>query len=164
MSESPKPQPTPTAIRGIDHLNIVVRDLDASVHFYCDLLGFRLDKRVRIQGEWMEKIVGLKGVDAEVAFVVAPAGEPRIELLQYISPSGAVMPANSTPNTRGLRHIALRVDEIEAMSAHLRSHGIHFFGEPVTVPGSVVQHDAGQKSLVYFLDPDGVILELAQYD
>jgi len=37
------------------------------------------------------------------------------------------------------------------------------FGEPTVVPTGVVQHDAGRKTLVYFLDPDGVIIELAEY-
>jgi glyoxylase I family protein len=63
----------------------------------------------------------------------------------------------------GLRHIALRVDDIAAMTAKLRAAGVEVFSEPVHVPAGVVKHDQGEKTLVYFLDPDGVILELAQY-
>jgi len=155
----------PPAISNIDHINIVVSDLDRSVAFYCGLLGFREVKRVEIGGEWIGRIVGLDGVDAEVAFVVAPGGEPRLELLQYRAPAGAgPLPANSLANTAGLRHIALRVREIAPLMERLRAAGVDFFGEPVKVPGAAVQHDAGDKSLVYFKDPDGVILELCQYD
>lgn len=151
-------------IRGIDHINIVVSDLDRSVRFYTEVLGFSETKRAHLKGDWIEAIVGLKDVEAKVAYVVAPAGEPRIELLQYLTPEGKALEANSAPNTPGLRHIALRVSDTPAMVERLKEAGCRIFGEAVKVPGSVVSHDAGEKQLCYFLDPDGVILELAQYD
>lgn len=150
-------------IRAIDHINIVVADLERSVRFYTELLGFRLMKEAVLSGEWIDRIVGLKGVKGRVAYVVAPDGEPRIELLHYEMPAGAAVAANSSANTRGLRHIALRVDDIAAVTAGLRAAGVEFFSDPVRVPAGVVRHDQGEKTLVYFLDPDGVILELAQY-
>lgn len=73
------------------------------------------------------------------------------------------MPLNSLPNTMGLRHIAFRVGDIKTLYQKLKDAGVHLFGEPVTVPGDVIKHDAGQKTLLYFTDPDGVILELAEY-
>jgi catechol 2,3-dioxygenase-like lactoylglutathione lyase family enzyme len=150
-------------IRAIDHLNIVVTDLGRSVDFYTKLLGFSLARTAQLEGEWIDRIVGLRGVRAQVAYVVAPAGEPRLELLRYESPPGAAVPENSRANTVGLRHLALRVDDLAAMAARLRAAGVELFSEPVRVPAGVVRHDAGDKTLVYFLDPDGVILELAEY-
>jgi catechol 2,3-dioxygenase-like lactoylglutathione lyase family enzyme len=98
-------------------------------------------------------------------FVELPGGGPRIELLHYHAPEGVVLPENSQANTRGLRHFALRVDDIFAVTAKLRAAGIEVWGEPTAVPGGVVKFDtgAGGKTLVYFLDPDGVIVELAEY-
>lgn len=150
-------------IRAIDHLNIVVSDLERSVKFYTDLLGFRKVKEAYLEGEWIDRVVGLQGARAKVAYVVAPAGEPRLELLCYEHPIGLAVAANSQANTPGLRHFALRVDDLDAMSTRLRAAGVKLFSEPVRVPAGVVSHDAGEKTLVYFLDPDGVILELAQY-
>ena len=150
-------------IRAIDHLNIVVSDLERSVRFYTEVLGFRKMKEARLEGEWIDRVVGLTGVRARVAYVVAPAGEPRVELLCYDRPTGAAVPANSAANTPGLRHVALRVDDMDAMCARLQAAGVKLFHAPVKVPAGVVSHDAGEKTLVYFLDPDGVILELAQY-
>lgn len=150
-------------IRAIDHINIVVADLARSVRFYTELLGFRLMKEAYLEGEWIDHIVGLKGVKGRVAYVVAPAGEPRIELLCYEQPVGVDPKENRRANTVGLRHIALRVDDITAVAAKLKAAGVELFSEPVRVPVGVVQHDQGEKTLVYFLDPDGVILELAQY-
>lgn len=151
------------SITKIDHVNIVVDDLERSVRFYTEVLGFDEIKRAHLKGEWIEQIVALKGVEAKVAYVRAPGGEPRIELLQYISPEGVSLPENSISNTKGLRHIAFQVNNMDQMVARLKEFNIETFAPPVTVPGSVVKHDEGDKSLCYFKDPDGVILELAQY-
>ncbi len=150
-------------IHGIDHINIVVSDLQRSVKFYTELLGFRVIRRATLTGEWIEKIVGLSPISAEVVYIVAPAGEPRIELLCYSQPQGISLPQNSSANTIGLRHIALRVKNIGELAQRLQAAGVHTFSQPVTVPAQVVRHDAGQKTLLYFTDPDGVILELAEY-
>lgn len=150
-------------IRGIDHLNIVVADLERSVRFYCDVLGFRKTADVFMEGEWIEAIVGLRGVQGKVAFVEPAGGGVRIELLEYVTPPGVALPENSRANTRGLRHVAFRVDDIRTVAAQLRAAGVEFFSAPVTVPAGVAKFAAGDKSLCYFLDPDGVILELSEY-
>jgi len=150
-------------IQSIDHINIVVSDLGKSVKFYTELLGFEKTNSAHLEGDWIESIVGIKGVVADVAFIVAPAGEPRIELLCYKSPIGESIPANSLANTIGLRHIALRVDDIQASAKKLKDAGVRLLSEPVTVPTTVVTHDAGHKMLCYFHDPDGVLLEITEY-
>lgn len=147
----------------IDHINFVVSDLERSVRFYTELLGFIESKRAHLEGEWIESIVGLKGVIADVAFIIAPAGEPRIELLCYKTPKGDALPANSLANTIGIRHLALRVDDIHETAERLKGAGVRLLGEPVVVPETVVTHDAGHKMLCYFHDPDGVLLEITEY-
>lgn len=151
-------------IRAIDHINLVVADLARSVKFYTEVLGFVKTADVHMTGAWIEEIIGLKSVEGLVVFVELPGGGgPRIELLQYVTPAGVALPENSRANTRGLRHIAFRVDDIAGMAARLGAAGVTLFSEPVRVPQGVVKFAAGDKTLVYFLDPDGVILELAQY-
>ncbi|MCG3198377.1 MAG: hypothetical protein GHCLOJNM_02876 [bacterium] len=150
-------------IHAIDHINIVVSDLERSVRFYTEVLGMREIRRASLSGEWIERIVGLSGVRAEVAYVLAEAGEPRIELLQYLAPQGTSLPECALPNTRGLRHIAFRVNDIEATCKKLRKAGVPLVGPPVHVPSEVITHSAGEKILCYFHDPDGVLLELAEY-
>jgi catechol 2,3-dioxygenase-like lactoylglutathione lyase family enzyme len=152
-------------IRGIDHLNIVVADMARALAFYVGVLGFTKTKEAHLEGEWIEKIVGLRGVRAHAVFIVSPGGEPRIELLQYHAPVGVALAENSRANTRGLRHFALRVDDIATMTATLRAAGVEVWGEPTPVPSGVVKFEAGSggKTLIYFLDPDGVIVELAEY-
>jgi catechol 2,3-dioxygenase-like lactoylglutathione lyase family enzyme len=150
-------------IRAIDHINIVVADLERSVRFYTEVLGFKKTHDVHMEGGWIDAIVGLRGVKGLVAFVEPPGGGMRLELLQYVAPPGVVLPENSRPNTHGLRHFAFRVDDIAGMTARLRAAGVTLFSDPVLVPAGVVKFAAGDKKLLYFLDPDGVILELAEY-
>lgn len=147
----------------VDHINIVVHDMDRMVAFYTDVLGFAATKRAHLEGDWVEQVVGLKGVNADVVFVEPPGGGPRIEFIKYNAPAGVELPQHSAPNTFGLRHIALRVTDITTAHARLVAAGIKVFGNPVLVPAGVVRHDAGDKHLLYFLDPEGVLLELAQY-
>jgi glyoxylase I family protein len=151
-------------ILGIDHLNVVVADMARSLAFYTGLLGFTKTKEARLTGDWIERIVGLKGVRAHAVFIEPPGGGPRIELLSYEAPAGVTLAENSRANTIGLRHFALKVSDIAVMVAKLRAAGVDVFSDPVRVPGGVVEFDAGAtKTLVYFLDPDGVIIELAEY-
>jgi len=150
-------------ISNIDHINIVVRDMKRMVSFYTEVLGFRATKNAHLEGDWVEQVVGLKGVQAEVVFLECDDGGPRIELIQYIAPLGTAAEGLANPNTPGLRHIALRVADIAAAHVRVLSAGVKIFGAPVLVPNGVVQHDAGDKQLFYFLDPEGTLLELTQY-
>lgn len=150
-------------IHAVDHINLVVSDLERSVRFYTTLLGFKEIRRAHLEGAWIEFIVGLKGIRAHVAYILAPGGEPRLELLCYETPRGESIPANSIANTIGLRHIAFRVKDIYATVQRLKDGGVKVFHDPVSVPTGVIAHDAGHKILCYFLDPDGVLLELAEY-
>lgn len=149
-------------ISNIDHINIVVRDMGRMVAFYTEILGFRATKTAHLEGDWVEHVVGLRGVRAEVVFLELPSG-PRIELIQYLAPQGTDAPGLSQPNTPGLRHIALRVPDIDAAHTRLSQAGVVPFGPPQLVPNGVVRHDAGDKRLFYFLDPEGTLLELTQY-
>ena len=99
-------------IQAIDHLNIVVADMARSLRFYTEVLGFVKTKEAQLAGDWIERIVGLKGVRAHAVFIEAPGGGPRIELLKYEAPEGVTLAENSRANTRGLRHFALRVSVI----------------------------------------------------
>ena len=84
-------------------------------------------------------------------------------MLQYQSPIGVSIPVTAIPNTHGLRHLALRVEDINEAVNRLRAVGIEPVSDPVIVPTSVITHEVGQKILCYFHDPDGILLELTEY-
>ena len=78
-------------------------------------------------------------------------------------PDGDKLPENSRPNTLGLRHLALQVDDIDTAVRRLKDAKAELISEPVVVPTGVITHHEGHKILCYFLDPDGVLLELTEY-
>ncbi len=148
----------------IDHVNIVVYDLPKMVDYYTRVLGMKETKRVTIQGDWIENVVGLKGVVADVVYLDMASG-PRIELIKYQSPTSAWPPGQSDPNTGGIRHFAFVVDNIDEAYAHFTSRGVNtFIGPPQTVSTAQVSYTGGaRKYLVYFRDPEGNLLEFCEY-
>jgi len=147
----------------IDHVNLVVADLPGMVAFYRDVLGMRIAKEVTIQGEWIEAVVGLKGVHADVVYLELPEG-PRIELIAYRNPQGMRPEGLEAPHTHGMRHMAFKVDDVHLIKKTLAARGVRFLGEPQRVPDGQVKYAGGvRKTLVYFHDPEGNLLELCEY-
>jgi catechol 2,3-dioxygenase-like lactoylglutathione lyase family enzyme len=147
----------------IDHVNIVVQDLERMVAFYRDVLGLSVTKRVTISGPWVAATVGLADAHADVVYLDFPAG-PRIELLRYNTPA-LDRPADiGRPNAPGIRHLAFRVNDIDAATERLRAAGVRIFSAVQTVPDTQVTYAGGvRKRLVYFADPEGNLLELCEY-
>jgi catechol 2,3-dioxygenase-like lactoylglutathione lyase family enzyme len=147
----------------IDHVNLVVSDLPRMLAFYRDVLGLTVTKQVTIEGEWIGRTVGLTGARAEVVYLDLATG-PRIELIRYLSPDAIRVAGVEKPNAVGLRHIAFRVEDVDAVLVKLRRADVQFFSDVQTVPDSQVTYAGGiRKRLVYFRDPEGNILELCEY-
>lgn len=150
-------------IESIDHINIVVDDLPRMTAFYRDVLGLRVTKEVSIRGEWIDRTVGLTGVEGDVVYLEAMQGA-RIELIKYRSPDGVRPRGVDEPNAKGIRHLAFRVSDIDALAAGLRQAKVKFTSDIQQVPDSQVTYAGGvRKRLVYFHDPEGNILELCEY-
>lgn len=151
-------------IEALDHVNLVVRDLGRMIAFYRDVLGMKVTKRVTIRGAWIEKVVKLKGVEADVAYLDAAPGGTRVELIYYRSPTAVESPRQGEPNVLGIRHLAFRVDAVERWCERLDRAGVERFGDPQSVPDEQVTYAGGvRKRLVYFHDPEGNLLELCEY-
>lgn len=149
----------------IDHVNIVVSDMDRSVAFYTSL-GLTPTMDTFISGAWVANVIGIQdeNLRARVVFMDPDAGNARLELIQYMTPQGEATPLNSHSNTIGVRHFAMVVDDIHKTYQELLAMGVRFFSEPQEVTGNpVVAARIGRKTQVYLLDPDGVIVELAHY-
>lgn len=150
-------------LESIDHVNLVVSDLPRMTDFYTRVLGLRETKRVTISGAWIDHTVALREVTAECVYLDPPQG-PRVELLRYVNPPAERPGGLGTSNTPGLRHMAFRVDDIDAAVARLREAEVTFFSGVQDVPTSQVTYAGGvRKRLVYFRDPEGNLLELCEY-
>jgi len=99
-------------------------------------------------------VVGLEGVRAEIAMVETPDGHGRIELTRFHAPSGGGGDRHAPANTRGLRHVAFAVDDLDAAVAGLRSRGAELVGEMERYQDSYL--------LCYVRGPEGIIVELAE--
>lgn len=147
----------------IDHVNIVVKDLEENLKFYRDLLGLRETMRARLEGAWVEQVTGINGVVADCVYLELD-GRTRLELLQILHPETAPpIKENSTPSTPGIRHLAFRVDDLDAEYRRLRDAGVKFVNPPAAVPAGLVKHATGRKRLCYFHGPEGALLELAEF-
>lgn len=144
----------------LDHVNIVVADMERSLAFYVGLLEMRVTFEAELTGEWIATVTGLPGASARCVFCQPSGGGMHFELLQYQTPPGVRLPEDSLANTLGLRHVALEVDDLDALYTRLHAAGVPFVSPPVTVPLSVV---GVRKRLCYLHDPDDALLEIAEY-
>jgi catechol 2,3-dioxygenase-like lactoylglutathione lyase family enzyme len=139
-------------IQHMDHVGVVVDDLAAATAFFVDL-GLEVRGETAVEGDWVDRIVGLEGVRVDTAMVATPDGHGRLELIEFHSPpaqGGDAHPAN----TRGIRHIAFIVDDIDAAVARTRAHGAKLVGE--------VERYKDVFRLCYLRGPAGIIVELAE--
>jgi catechol 2,3-dioxygenase-like lactoylglutathione lyase family enzyme len=140
-------------IHRIDHVGIVVNDLSEAKAFFLDF-GLELLGEGELEGEWLDKIVGLNNVKNAYAMLRTPNGEANIELIQFCRPSDESTVRQPLANTPGIRHIAFVVEDIEAVVARLKKQGTEVFGE--------IQHYEDSYKLCYVRGPEGIILELAE--
>ena len=143
------------SLKKIDHINVVVRDLEAAKDFFLEL-GFIVHKEGRLEGEWIDKIVNLANVSADYIALALPNTQTNIELIKYYSPEGERDSKLSLPNQIGLRHIAIEVKGIEKVVSDLKKREIQFFSD--------IESYNNAKKLCYFLGPEGIIVELAEYE
>jgi catechol 2,3-dioxygenase-like lactoylglutathione lyase family enzyme len=139
-------------IQRMDHVGVIVDDLAAAIGFFVEL-GLEVQGRFSVDGPEVDRIVGLEGVRNDAAMLQTPDGHGRLELIQFNSPP-AEGDADAPANTRGLRHIAFAVDDIEDAIARLRARGAELVGELVNYGDSYW--------LCYVRGPEGIIVELAE--
>ena len=142
-------------IKRMDHINVVVSDIALAKSFFLDL-GFEEIDRASLSGDMFSKVVGLANIDADYVALALPGAKTKLELIQYINPRGAKDPFLGQANQLGVRHIAFEVDDIQAEVERMKAKGVHFQSDIQT-------WEKSGKQLVYFLGPDGILLEMAQY-
>ncbi|MGN6815747.1 MAG: VOC family protein [Solirubrobacterales bacterium] len=141
------------AIQRLEHVGIVVDDLAGAIEFFVEL-GLEPGGRGQVEGDWVDRIVGLDGIKAELAMLRAPDGQGEIELVKFHSPPTETGDANAPSNTPGLRHLAFLVEDIDAVVAGLQARGTELIGE-------LVQYENSYR-LCYVRGPEGIIIELAE--
>ena len=140
-------------IRGIHHTAISTGNLDRSLAFYRDLLGFEAVLRFEWPAgtEAADNITGLKDSAARTAML--KAGNMLIEIFEYSSPTPKEGDPARPVCDHGFTHICVDVADIEAEYERLRAAGMTFHCPP---------QDLGIAKATYGRDPDGNVVELQE--
>lgn len=137
----------------IEHVGVAVDDLPAAIAFFVEL-GLELEGETSVEGTWVDRIIALDGVRADIAMLRTPDGLSHLELSKFQAPAAGATPEREPANALGIRHVSFGVDDIEGTLARLRPHGTELVGE-------VVQYEDSYR-LAYLRGPAGIIVELAQ--
>ena len=145
----------PFRILAADHTGITVSNLERSLAFWRDVLGFELSHSAHQKGELAAEITGVPGAEILIAVLKAPGH--KIELLEYREPRDRKQ-FQPRPCDVGSTHVALTVDDLDAILETIASSGWKAAGKPQTL---TVGPNAG-KRVIYVRDPDGTTIELMQ--
>lgn len=144
-------------LRGVHHAGVTVADLERSLTFYRDLLGLDVLFVMERTDETIGAVVGYPGARIKIAFLAIPGSTTRLELLQYLEPTGSG--GDGETYRPGAGHVCFSVDDIDALYRRLADAGyLPRSGAPVTIAQGP---NTGVKAL-YVRDPDGYTVELHQ--
>ena len=135
-----------------NHTSFTVSDLDRSIAFFSEVLGFEMVNRAQRDPKLISSITGVPGADIEVAYIQGPGH--RLELIQYHGPSERSQ-VDSRPCDSGFAHVAYDVDDVDAAVAASAPYQVLPIGEVTVIDKGP---NAGRK-VVYLRDPDGVTIE-----
>ena len=143
-------------VQRLSHIGICVTNLEASVAFYRDALGFAELSRLEVSGPESDRLLELSDVALRAVYLERDGF--RIELLHYPQP-GHVGAAEARPmNQLGLTHFAIRVGDLDEAIAQVERHG------GALLAGTRIRNEEYGSDLCYVTDPDGVRLELVQVE
>ena len=137
----------------MNNVGIVVEDLRAAIAFFAEL-GLELEGETTVEGQWVDRIVGLKGVRSDIAMMRTPDGHNRLELSKFQRPTATSVELNAPVNTLGIRRIMFTVEDIKEVLARLQAHGAELVGE-------IVQYE-DMYLLCYVRGPEGILIALAE--
>jgi catechol 2,3-dioxygenase-like lactoylglutathione lyase family enzyme len=140
-------------LQRMDNVGIVVESLDAAISFFAEL-GLQLEGRATVEGDWAERVTGLRDMRVEIAMMRTPDGHGRLEISRFITPSAVADHRNAPVNALGYLRVMFAVEGIDEVLARLRNHGAELVGE-------VAQFE-DQYRLCYVRGPEGILIGLAE--
>ncbi len=150
----------PGRVQAIGAIGLTVSDMERSVAFYRDVLGFEKTSDVEVGGPAYERLTGLVGLRARV--VSMRLGAEHIELTEFLAPRGRPAPADSRSNDAWFQHVAIITNDIEQGYLWLRRHNVRQVSPgPQRLPDW--NPSAGGIKAFYFRDPDGHPLEILEF-
>lgn len=138
----------------MDNILIVVNDLEAVKAFFVEL-GMELEGETTVEGQAVDRLIGLQNVRATLVLLRTPDGHGRIELDKFHTPEAIrTGPEKASVNELGIRRIMFAVADLDEMVTRLLAHGAELVGE-------VVQYEDMYR-LAYIRGPEGIIVGLSE--
>ena len=138
------------------HTGIQVADLERSVAFYRDILGFELVFAWNPRADYIRTMVGYPDVDLHAAVLRMPNSDYFLEILEYRDVEKT--PVDTRTANPGTAHIAFFTDDCDGLYAELTAKGVRSVSAPVT---PTIGPNKGGRA-VYMIDPDGIRVEFIQ--
>jgi catechol 2,3-dioxygenase-like lactoylglutathione lyase family enzyme len=141
-------------ISKISHIGVCVSDLERSLRFYCDVLGFVVSgtmPEVRVEGEPSDTLLRLRDVKLHAVYLERDGF--RLELLHYASPPSPGSTPERAMNDLGFTHLSVQVPDVAAVVDGLGRAGVHVDRDTVIEVG-------GLTVAAFVRDPDGLPIEL----
>ena len=149
-----------SAVEAVDAVDMTVADMEPSVRFYTQVLGFQKQSEVEVAGPEYEHLEGVFPLRMRV--VRLRLGDEAIELTEYLAPRGRPISVDARSNDRSFQHVAIIVSDMDRAYAALRAaRARHLSSGPQRLPDSN-KAAAGIRAF-YFADPDGHPLEVLQF-
>jgi catechol 2,3-dioxygenase-like lactoylglutathione lyase family enzyme len=143
-------------ILSADHTGITVSNVEWSLAFWRDVLGFDVSHTAHQKGELAQEITGVEGAEIKLVVLKSPGGH-KLELLEYLAPADRKR-ANLRPCDVGSLHVALLVNDLDLVLERIAASGWKAAGKPQTLTRGP---NAG-KRVVYVRDPDGTTIEFME--
>lgn len=138
----------------MDNVGIVVESLDNAVAFF-EEIGLKLEGRDVVEGEWAGRVTGLDSQRVEIAMMVTPDGNSRLEIARFLNPPTVSDHRNAPVNALGYLRVMFAVEDIDELVSRLTErHGAELVGE-------VVQYENSYR-LCYIRAAEGLLIGLAE--
>ncbi|MGL4818927.1 MAG: VOC family protein [Bacilli bacterium] len=137
----------------MDNISVIVRDLQTVCAFFVEL-GMEIEGSTTVEGDWVDRLLGLENVKSEIVMLRTADGQQRIELSTFIHPTADEMNENRPVNTLGVGRLMFAVTDIDEVIARLIARGGSLVGE-------VVNYETMYR-LCYMRAPEGIMIALAE--
>ena len=137
----------------MDNVGIVVEDMDTVISFFTEI-SLDLEGQMTVEGDWAERVTGLRDMRCEIAMMVTPDGHSRLELSRFEAPPMVSDHRNAPVNALGILRVMFTVDDLDDTLARLYELDAELVDE-------VVQYEDTYR-LCYIRGPEGILIGLAQ--
>lgn len=144
---------TKSRLLQMHNMGIVVESLDKAISFF-EEIGLKLEGRTMVEGAWAGQVTGLGNQSVEIAMMVTPDGQSRLELSRFLVPTTIADHRTAPVNALGYLRLMFNVEHIDELVSRLMNNGAELVGE-------VVQYENSYR-LCYIRGVEGLLIGLAE--